>query len=175
MNTRENLYKKDIEKMFYRLCVAMSEMKNAQEAAELLRDLLSYSEVKMVAKRLEIAEMVLAGKTYDEIREELKVGYGKIARVQEWLNMSGEGYRKAVKKIRSKTGKDKDREFETYHWSVLKRKYPMYYWPELLIETIIKSANERQRKKIESVIKELDKTKIKTALHRRIANLLTRK
>lgn len=175
MNTIENLYKKDIEKIFYRLCVAMAEMKNPQEAAELLRDLLSYSEVKMIAKRLKIAEMVLAGKTYEDIREELKVGYGKIARVHEWLNLSGNGYRKAVSRMKSKTGEEKDSEFETYHWSILKRKYPMYYWPELLVESLIKNANDRQRKNIESVMKELNKTKIKTALHKRISRLMQKK
>jgi len=127
MNTVEKLNKKDIEKLFYGLCVAMAEMKNSHEAAELLRDLLSYSEVKMVAKRLKIAELVLIGKTYEEIREILKVGYGKIARVHEWLNLSGEGYRRAIKRLKEKSREEKDPKPEAYSWGAIKRKYPMYY------------------------------------------------
>ena len=175
MNTKERLSKREVERLFYALCVAVSEMNNPKEVAELLRDLMSYHELKMIAKRLKIAEMVLMGKTYEEVRDHLKVGYGKIARVHEWINMSGEGYRNAIKKSRGKTEKPIELETEKSDWYSIKRKYPMYYWPELLLENIIENSNKRQKAKIETVMRELEKSKQKSALHKRIARLLAKR
>jgi len=45
----------------------------------------------------------------------------------------------------------------------------------LLIEDLIKNANAKQRKRIESVISQLDKAKEKTALHKRIERLMTKR
>jgi uncharacterized protein YerC len=173
MNTKEGLAEKEIGKIFYRLSAAMSEMKNPQEAAEFLRDLLSYQEAKMIAKRLEVAELLLSGKTYGEIREVLKVGDGKIARVHEWLKMSGSGYRKAVSRTKRKAIDLKDGNGKNLsEWRKMKKKYPAYYWPELLLENIIENASLRQKNKLRKAIEEMNKMKIKNNLHRKINRLL---
>jgi TrpR-related protein YerC/YecD len=163
------LSKKEVNEMLYQLCVVIAELKNAEEAADLLHDILSYQESEMIAKRLKIAEGLVDGKSYEKIREEIKASPGTIARVQEWLKISGSGYRRAVERLK---GIKKPKEDNFSSWSVAKKKYPMYYWPEILLEGIIKSANDREKKRIRDVIEKLDKSKEKSDLFRKIKKLL---
>ncbi|MFA5925306.1 MAG: Trp family transcriptional regulator [Parcubacteria group bacterium] len=173
MNIKEGLAEKEIGEMFYCLSKAISEMKNPQEAAEFLRDQLSFQEAKMIAKRLKVAEFLLAGKTYGEIQEELKVGDGKIARVQEWLKVSESGYRKAILRMKNKANDPNIRNNkELGEWRKIKKKYPAYFWPELLLENIIENANLKQKNKLRNAMKEMSKMKIKTSLHCRINKIL---
>lgn len=170
------LSRQEVEKYFYQLCVAISETKNPKEVAELLRDLLSYQESEMIAKRLKIAELLLDNMTYEEIRKTLKVSTSTIARVQEWIKIAGDGYQRAVKSLKSSEKKYKDRggnQFET--WSGLKKKYPAYYWPEILLENLIKESNYKQKMKIKSVVSQLEKMKEKNELFIRLKHLLNKK
>jgi uncharacterized protein YerC len=169
------LPRKEVEKFFYQLCIAISETKTPKEAAELLRDLLSYQEAEMIAKRLKIAELLLDNFTYEEIIKGIKVSPPTIARVQEWLKISGEGYQRAVKTIKSENT-EKRNNFSDYpeSWTGLKRRFPAYYWPELLLESIIKESSNRQRKKIENVISQMEKMKEKNELFIKIKNILKR-
>lgn len=167
------LSKQEVDKLFYQLCVALSETKNAKETAELLRDLLSYQESEMIAKRLKIAELLLDNLTYSEICKVLKVSPPTIARVQEWLKISGEGYQRAMKSMKnSEIDNKKTKNNQIESWSNLKKKFPAYYWPEILLENIIKESNNRQKKKIESVINQLEKSKEKNELFIKIKSLL---
>ncbi len=64
----KKLSKEDVAKFFYKLCLAIAEMKSPQEAANFLRDLLSFQEAEMIAKRLKIAQLLIEGDTYEEIK-----------------------------------------------------------------------------------------------------------
>ncbi len=172
---QSKLPKKEVEKIFYQLCLAISQTKKPKDAAELLRDLLSFQEAEMIAKRLKVAELLLDGLTYQEITEKLKVGNSTIARVYEWLKISGEGYRQAVKKTKNNKFveiEDKPRDYRPGEWGMLKRRYPMYFWPEILLENIVKSANKRQKEQIKGVLKQLDKTKEKTGLYKKLKKMV---
>ena len=74
-------------------CQAILSLKNEEEAAKFLTDVLYPQEIEMLSKRLQIAEYLLQGKEYDHIREILRVGNSTIARVATWLGMSGEGFK----------------------------------------------------------------------------------
>lgn len=63
------LQKTEKLKLLTALCEAISCTKNSQEAAKLLTDLLSPAEIEMVAKRLEIAKLLIKGYSYDEIKD----------------------------------------------------------------------------------------------------------
>ena len=161
-----------MEKYFYQLCVAISETKNIQEAAELLRDLLSYPEAEMIAKRLKIAEMILNNATYDEIIKVLKVSPTTIARVQEWIKVSGEGYQRAVTQMKGKELDKTKRDYNFGGWSVLKKRYPSYYWPQILLESIVEGANAKQKRRLENVINQMEKMKEKSAIFYQIRKLV---
>ena len=172
----KELSKEEIEKLFYKLCVVISATNKIEDAAKLLRDLLSFTEAEMIAKRIKIAEMLLKDLTYRDIVREVKTSHGTIFKVQEWLKISGEGYRKAIKKTK---GKELKKVPNTYNyspedWMSMKRKFPMYYWPEILLENIIAISNKKQKNKIESVLKQMGKMKKKDALYRRIEKIMKR-
>ena len=157
--------------MLYNLCLAVAEIKDPNEAAEFLRDLLSYQESEMVARRLKIAELLDGNKTYEEISRELRVSSGTIARVQEWMQISGEGYKKAIKRTKGKIDV-KDEDLPVKNWHSIKKSFPMYYWPEIVLENIIAESNQKQKKKLQVVIKALEKSKEKTDLYRKLKRLI---
>ncbi len=168
------LSKKEIEKILFQLCLAISEIKDPNEAAELLRDLLSYQESEMIAKRLKIAEHLINGSTYGEIEEQLLVSSSTIARVQEWLKISGEGYQKAIARTKQKikTISSSEHSMADKDWGSIKRRFPSYYWPDLLLENIIANSSRRQKEKIKTVIIELEKSKEKTELYHKLKKLI---
>jgi len=70
--------------------------------------------------------------------------------VNVWLNQSGEGYRLVL----NRTSRIKEPRKPV--WTGLKRKYPMYYWPEILLKEIIYSANKKQKDKLKLLLDKLD-------------------
>ena len=173
--TSKKLSKKDVEEMFYKLCMVIAKTNKAEDAAKLLRDLLSFTEAEIIAKRIKIAEMLIEDTTYQEIIDRLKVGSSTIFKVQEWLKISGEGYRNAIKKVRGGKIKKPDKlDYNPEDWMSMKRKFPMYYWPEILLENIIVTANKKQRNKIETILRQMKKMKTKDNLYKKIEKLMKR-
>ena len=172
----KKLSKKEVEKLFYKLCVIIAKTNKTEDAAKLLRDLLSFTEAEMIAKRIKIAEMLIEDATYQDIINKLKVSSATIFKVQEWLKISGEGYRKAIKKAQGKELKKARNiyNYNTENWSSLKKRYPMYYWPEILLENIIATSNKKQKKKIEAVLGQMEKIKKKDSLYKRIEKIMKR-
>lgn len=165
------LLKEEQEKLFFQFCSAISKLNNPLEVAEFLKDLLSAQEVEMLAKRLKIAELLIIGFSYSRISYNLKVGFSTIARVHEWLKMSGSGYRMVLKRISDKDN-EKDFSHDEYNplsWRSVKKKYPLYYWPELLLETVINSAKENEKRRFKTILKTMDK---KSDLYQKLNKIL---
>jgi len=156
---RQLLGKKEETQLIIDFCKTISSLTKIDDAALFVRDLLSKQELRMLAKRLKIAKLLIEGKTYEEIAKELKTSMGTVARINVWLAQSGEGFRMAVEK----SGELK--EVEKPSWRGIKRKYPMYYWPEILLKELIYSANKKQRERLQEIIDTLDE---KTALTKEI-------
>jgi len=145
------------QKALLELCQAMVVVKNLPDAAKVLGDLLSEQELDMIAKRLQIAKLLLKEMTYEDIRKELNVSQHTIARVNLWLQQSGAGYRMILEKgsdIKPPT-RLMDKGYTSDPWSSLKRRYPLYFWPQILIEEIVRGANERQRERLLGTLKTL--------------------
>jgi TrpR-related protein YerC/YecD len=162
---KNRLDKKKETGLFIKLAKSLSSLRSAEEGAQFLKDLLSEGEVLILAKRLEIAELLLQGQTYQAIRNDLKVAFNTIARVQTWLDIYGEGYRTVINRIKPP---EKPMDFHD-PIRVLKRKYPMYFWPQLLLEEIVKTANKKEKEKL---LKVVDQLKDKTRLSKQLKNLL---
>lgn len=163
------LSKKEQEELFINFCQALAVLKNAQEVAIFLKDLLGEAELEMLAKRLEIAKHLIEGKTYEEINSELKVSHGTISRVNFWLKMSGTGYR-----LVSKRTKKEKKPYSQFSEDIkrLKRTYRQYFWPELLFEKITNELGRRKRKKLLDTISSLhDKRKILKEFDRYLTDL----
>ena len=164
----EKLSKNDQENLIYDLVFSLTQTKNISEAALFLQDLLTKSEIKILSKRLAIAKLLLKGMTYEEIEKVLHVSHSTVAKISFWLAERGEGFRNIVQKLH--TEKKVDNGFKEFSdWDQIKRRYSMYFWPEILLEEIIKNANKRQKEKIKNVLSVLEE---KSELHRKIDELL---
>lgn len=105
-------------------------LKTRDEVKNFFKDLLTLSEVVMISRRIQIAIMLLEGKTYEEIRLKLKVGVATICQVEKWLNNGFGGYRKTIaqykKEHKDKSDFDKYGEVPFSHgWT--RKKYPLHY------------------------------------------------
>lgn len=139
------------------LCRALSTLNKPEEVAEFLLDFLSPKENETVAKRLRIAELLAAGSNYEQIRQELRVGRSTIARVNTWLNLSGKGFKLVLMRKKAEPREQSlDEKYDPYTWSNFKRRYSLYFWPELLIEELIKQSNENEKDKIKKIFEKLD-------------------
>ncbi len=147
---RQKLSKREETDLIIDFCNAVTSITSIEEATLFIQDLMSKSEIRMLAKRLKIARLLIENQTYYVISKKLKVGYSTIARVNFWLNQSGEGFRLIFNKNRD------FKKIKKPHWSGIKRRYPMYYWPEILLKEIVYSANQRQKKKLINIIDTLD-------------------
>ncbi len=164
---RSNLVKSENEALVSDLIYAIVQAKNFNDSVLFLQDLLTKSEMQMLSKRLRIAKLLLKGKTYREIEDAIKVSHGTVAKIAEWLAMKGEGFRKVIKNLPEK--KNEKHWTERSDWEMIKRKHGLYFWPELLLEEVVKQANEKQKKKIGEVLDKLDE---KSELYRRIEKMI---
>lgn len=144
------------KELILELCRGLSVLKNPEEVADALLDLLTPKEIEAIAKRLQIAEYLIKGDDYISIRNELKVGFSTIARVNTWLNLSGKGIKTMLsrKKKSSKTVSNEEK-YDPFSWYNFKRRYSLYFWPQLLWEEFMKIANEKEKKKVAEVFNKL--------------------
>lgn len=91
---------KTIEKQIFQILYQLvADTKTAEEAETLMADLLSGAERLAVAKRLAIAAFLDKGRSYENIRETLKVSSATIASVQGV--MGNQGTQLALTKVKA--------------------------------------------------------------------------
>jgi TrpR-related protein YerC/YecD len=163
----DKLSKKDHEELVMDLVNAFVISNTLADAATFLQDLLTMSEMKTLAKRLRIAKLLLAGMTYEEINSVIHASNGTIAKIAAWLAERGDGFRKTISKLPAQ--KDEKQWYEYSEWDKLKRRYSLYFWPELLLEEIVKNANIKQKQRIRNVLMQLEE---KSELHKKLEKLL---
>lgn len=175
-NTRikglHKLSKSERESIILELIEAFVSCKTIEEAAMFTQDLLTESELSFISRRLRIAKLLLRDKTYEEIQDSLYVSQTTIAKIAFWLNHRGEGFRNIIKKLPKEPVKNYDPLTQS-PWASLKRQYPMYFLPEIIIEQIVKMASKKQRERLSKVVLEVDSSmKEKSQLHRELEKLL---
>jgi len=137
-------------------CQAISALNNIKETLEFLTDLLTKQEIIMLAKRIKTAKFLIQGKNYREIQNKLNISQGTIAKINHWLLESGEGFRLIEKRTQRKEESKNDRT-ELSEFQKLKKRYPIMFWPQLIIEDIVKEMNRKQKEKVKQSIKNLDR------------------
>jgi len=162
----DKLTKKEHEDMTLDLVNAIVGAKSIIDSALFLQDLLTKSEMKMLAKRLRIAKLLLAGSTYENIEMQLHASHSTVAKIAAWLSEKGDGFRAIIEKLPKQ---EEIKSPELSEWDSLKRKHSLYFWPELLLEEIVKSANDRQKQRIKDVLDSLER---KSQLHKNLEKLL---
>jgi len=95
----DKLTEKERIELMFDLINAFGKVKGSGEAALLLQDLLTGSEIKNLAKRLRIAKLILAGKSQREIADELHCSFATITKVGLWLDQGGGGFERVIKRL----------------------------------------------------------------------------
>lgn len=85
----ENNWRQD--PWFKNLCLAVVSCKNEEQAAQLLRDIGTLTELKDWSERLEMANRISNGETYRSITQAMGVSTTTVTRVARFLQ-SGGGY-----------------------------------------------------------------------------------
>lgn len=171
----QNLPKEKEEELLLELCEALVVIKEATEAAHFLKDLLSSQELRMIAKRLRIARLLLQDIPYHAIEKQLSTSPTTIARVNTWLQGSGEGYRLVIERTKEKPLTRAEREAPRpshSSWTAFKRSHPLYFWPEILLEELLFGAKKEQLRKLRSALTTLKKSNKKTYLFHNIDRAL---
>lgn len=115
------------------LIEAIERLKNKNETVNFLFGLLTPSEILMIARRIQIANLLIEDKSYYEIMKELKASSHNIQRVDRWLNNCDEKTSLRLKLIVKKKWKKK--ETADYSYKSLLNRYPAHrFWAELFGE-----------------------------------------
>lgn len=163
----DKLSKGDHEDLLRDLVNAFYSLKSPTEAALFIQDLLTEREVTNVSKRLRIAKLLLEGGKYEEVGKGLHTSYGTVAKVGAWLAQKGDGFRMVIQRLPKKQKVKDWREYS--QWDKFKRGHPMYFWPELVLEEIVKSANKREKERLSKVLQSLGD---KSHLHKKLQELI---
>jgi TrpR-related protein YerC/YecD len=81
------------------LCRALLSLRSVDECYRLLEDLCTIHEVKTLAARLEVARLLQAGKTYEEIARRTGASSATISRVRRFLEYGADGYRIVLRRL----------------------------------------------------------------------------
>ncbi len=68
-------------------------LNNEEECYQFFEDICTISELKSMAQRLEVARMLKAGHTYDDIVERTGASTATISRVKRCLHYGADGYK----------------------------------------------------------------------------------
>jgi len=81
------------------LCRAVLELENVEECYQFFEDICTVSEIKALSQRLEVARMLQAGHTYDDIVERTGASTATISRVKRCLNYGADGYKIILERL----------------------------------------------------------------------------
>ncbi len=99
MQVSKRIINKTIEKQIFGIFFqVISDLKNPEEVKIFFEDILGKAELTALSKRLAIAHYLDKGRSYQNIRETLKVSSATIASVDKMIKKSP-GFKLALKKI----------------------------------------------------------------------------
>ncbi len=160
MKKYSDISKENTGNLLKTLCQSLASLNNTGEIMNLLTDLLTREEIIMLTKRIKVAQLLIGGRKYREIQDELHISHQTISKINQWLLESGEGFR-LVAERNKKEHKTGSQELIEYEKRRNRKRYPIMFWPQLLIEDIIKTMNKSQKEKIKRTVEKLDhKSKI---------------
>lgn len=82
-----------------RLFKAILTLKNIDECYRFFEDICTISEIKALAQRLAVAEMLKHGNTYTEISDATGASTATISRVNRCLNYGADGYKMVLERL----------------------------------------------------------------------------
>lgn len=74
-------------------------LENMEECYRFFEDICTIKEIQAIAQRLEVAKLLKANKTYNEIEADTGASTATISRINRSLNYGSEGYNVVLKKL----------------------------------------------------------------------------
>ena len=87
---------KQIDRIFYQ---TLADLKRIEDMKIFLRDFLTQTEQSVLTKRLAVAMYLEKGRSYDQIKQALKVSSATIAHVDKMMNQKSEGFILALRRM----------------------------------------------------------------------------
>ena len=84
------------------LCEAVLSLKSVEECYQFFEDICTIGELKAMSQRMEVARMLQAGHTYDDIVERTGASTATISRVKRCLNYGADGYKIVLSRLKDK-------------------------------------------------------------------------
>lgn len=78
---------------------AVLKLENMEECYRFFEDICTIKEIQAIAQRLEVAKLLKANKTYNEIESETGASTATISRINRSLNYGADGYKIIFKKL----------------------------------------------------------------------------
>ncbi len=85
-----------------RLFQAILALKNEEECASFFADLCTMKELADMSQRLQAAEMLLEGKTYEQIVKNAEISTATISRINHCIQYGNGGYRTVLGRLSAK-------------------------------------------------------------------------
>ena len=89
------------------LMAAILSLRDTEECRAFLRDLCTVQELIGLSQRLQVAKRLLAGETYESIRQQLPVSSSTITRVNTALQFGTGGYRTVLHRLNEQGSPEK--------------------------------------------------------------------
>ena len=120
------------------LMTAAADAAKNENISDFLEGLLTPSEQIMLGRRIWIARLLLADKSYQEIGAKLHVGPNTVMKVESWLQGTMPHYDTIIQKVET-AEKNKKRNQQAWEnpfgLTALKKRYPLHFllfpWPKL--------------------------------------------
>ncbi len=87
-----------------RLFEAVLKLKDIDECYRFFEDICTVNEIKSLAQRLDVARMLMEGRTYTEICRTTGASTATISRVNRSLNYGADGYRMILERLKGSGG-----------------------------------------------------------------------
>lgn len=89
------------EELTGKLYATLASLTTKEDAAALLEDLCTYKEIEQMAERLAAAQLLIDGKTYAQVIEEVEISSATLSRVSRCVQF-GSGYTRVLKPTEKK-------------------------------------------------------------------------
>ncbi len=86
------------------LCESVLLLHNTEECYQFFEDVCTIGELKALAQRLEVARMLDAGHTYDDIVARTGASTATISRVKRCLHYGADGYKLVLERLKNTRG-----------------------------------------------------------------------
>lgn len=132
-------------------------LKDRKEVRLFFKDLLTADEIATLMRRIEVAALLSANFTYDQISQILGVGRGKVTNIRRVLTKEGNGYKIVIKRLledrkrRLKIQKKKEKT-QTSYFEKVKQQYPLYFLLHNLIDEVSESLDDDASKEKEALL-----------------------